>query len=121
MATIPWSRIRERFSATPGIREDGLRRVTLRLAAQTVGLLLVMVIALELVVFLITQQTLVGSLQDTLRQRAAQTDPTVCTTLDLGCPGFGGPGSRRGPGNPGNGPGQGNSPDFAQSPTPNAD
>jgi signal transduction histidine kinase len=121
MATIPWSRIRERLSATPGVREDGLRRVTLRLAAQTVGLLLVMVIVLELVVYLITQQTLVGSLQDTLKQRAAQTDPTVCTVLKLGCPGFGGPGSGRGPGNPGTRPGQGNPPDFTGSPVPNAD
>jgi signal transduction histidine kinase len=75
------------------------------LAAQTVGLLLVMLIVLEIVVYLITQQSLVGALEDTLKTRANQPDPTVCAALNLHCPGVGfgpggGPGQAQGNGSP---------------------
>ena len=72
----------------------------LRLALQTVGLLLVMLIVLEGVVFVITQHTLLGSLESTLKNRAHQVDPNVCHALELGCA-QGSPG----PTHPGTGPG----------------
>lgn len=85
------------FETSAG-KEDGLYRVTLRLAAQTVGLLLVMLLVLEVVVYLITSQALIGSLTDTLKTRAAQPDLTVCAKLRLPCGASGGnPGSRGGP------------------------
>src|SRR6516225_5515684 len=100
-----WPQLRSRFSRASAARRDGLRRVTLRLAAQTVGLLLVMLIVLEIVVYLITQQSLVGALEDTLKTRANQPDPTVCAALNLHCPGVGfgpggGPGQAQGNGSP---------------------
>jgi signal transduction histidine kinase len=85
--------------ATRPARRDGLWTVTWRLAAQTVVLLLVMLIALEVVVYVITRQSLVGSLETTLKARANQPDPTVCTQLALPC----GLGQPRGPGS---GPGR---------------
>lgn len=87
MAPTIWSRVTQGIIGTSASRGDGLRRVTLRLAAQTVGLLLVMLLVLEVVVYLITQQALLGSLQDTLKNRSVQLDPTVCHALQLPCAG----------------------------------
>lgn len=87
MAPTIWSRVTQGIIGRSASRGDGLRRVTLRLAAQTVGLLLVMLLVLEVVVYLITQQALLGSLQDTLKSRAVQLDPTVCQKLHLPCAG----------------------------------
>ena len=85
MATIVWPRIAKGIGRKPRANEVGLRRVAFRLAAQTVILLLVMLIALEVVVYVITQQTLLSSLQDTLKTRASQQDPTACAVLRLNC------------------------------------
>jgi hypothetical protein len=85
MATIVWPRIAKGIGRKPRANEVGLRRVAFRLAAQTVILLLVMLIALEVVVYVITQQTLLSSLQDTLKTRASQQDPTACNVLRLNC------------------------------------
>jgi signal transduction histidine kinase len=84
MATSLWRRVlgtdtQRRF------QEKGLRRVAFRLATQTVGLLLVMLIVLEIVVYVITRQTLVGSLETTLKARANQSDPHACELLRLPC------------------------------------
>jgi len=87
VAPTIWSRVTQGIIGTSASRGDGLRRVTLRLAAQTVGLLLVMLLVLEVVVYLITRQALLGSLQDTLKARAVQRDPTVCHALQLPCAG----------------------------------
>jgi len=59
--------------------------VAARLAAQTVALLLVMLITLEVVVYIITRQTLLGSLETTLKARASQADPNVCHAFQLIC------------------------------------
>jgi signal transduction histidine kinase len=109
MATIhslatPWSRIRARLARAPSVGRDGLAGVALRLAGQTVGLLLVMLLVLEIVVYLITQQALLGSLESTLRTHAEQADPSVCRILQLPC-GFGGLGPGGGPHPPGGQPG----------------
>ncbi len=108
MAPSIWSRVTQGIIGTSASRGDGLRRVTLRLAAQTVGLLLVMLLVLEVVVYLITQQALLGSLQDTLKGRAVQRDPTVCQQLQLACGGQLPQGTSRGSsGGPREGAGQG--------------
>lgn len=99
MAAILWGRIRNRIRPAAPNHEQGLRRVAFRLAAQTVVLLLVMLLVLEVVVYLITQQTLLGSLQNTVQTRAAQPDPELCTAFHLHCETGGRPpgGGRQGP------------------------
>jgi signal transduction histidine kinase len=86
--------------------EHSLRRVALRLALQTIVLLLVMVIALEGIVYVTTQRTLLQSLESTLTAHAAQGDPSLCSAFHLHCAGgppprvFSGPrrgGAYRGP------------------------
>jgi len=111
VAATVWSQLSRGIMGRSSSRGDGLRRVTLRLAGQTVGLLLVMLLVLEVVVYLITQQALLGSLQDTLKSRAVQFDPTVCQRLRLPCAGFTPSQSPRGPSTPRSGPpGQGGFP-----------
>src|SRR5947209_5723224 len=96
MATITWERIRHGIGVTAPARDNGLRRVGLRLAAQTVGLLLVMLLALEVVVYLKTQQEGAAALVRTLKNRANQPDPTICVAYHpQDClPGFGALGRR---------------------------
>src|SRR5579872_351245 len=74
-------------ASASGSEEARLRRVALRLAAQTVGLLLVMLVVLEVVLYLVTRHTLLDSLQNTLKTRATQPDPSVCISLHLPCAG----------------------------------
>lgn len=85
MASVIARRLRDRVSPRSHAAGDSLRGVAFRLAAQTVALLLVMVVVLEIAVYVITQQTLLGSLENTLRIRASQPDPGVCHTLALQC------------------------------------
>lgn len=84
----PWSGARARARATPAT-DGSVRRVGIRLATQTVALLLVMIIVLELVVYVITRQALLGSLQDTLAQRAHPPDAFTCAVFHLSCAGDG--------------------------------
>jgi signal transduction histidine kinase len=65
-----WQKIQAGIKAAAPARDDGLRQVGVRLAAQTVVLLLAMLIALEVVVYVITQGALLRSLETTLRVRA---------------------------------------------------
>lgn len=65
---LRWSRAAS--SEAPKPHDAGLRRVGTRLAVQTAGLVLVMLVVLEVVVYLITQQALLGSLETTLKQRS---------------------------------------------------
>lgn len=98
MATLVWPRIRERILPAARADEGGLRRVAARLALQTVVLLLVMLIALEVVVYAITQHTLRDSLVSTLKARAI---PPPHLVEDVYGPGDGyGPGGPGGPGHP---------------------
>lgn len=69
MAT-PWHALARGFRGTYLGGDEGLRRVALRLAAQTVALLLVMLIVLEIVTYRNTQSALLNSLTTTLRQHA---------------------------------------------------
>lgn len=85
MVALAARQIRERVRRKTMADQDRMRGLAFRLAAQTVALLLVMVFALELVVYVITQQALVGSLEGTLKVRASQPDPGVCHILDLRC------------------------------------
>jgi len=118
---LPWRGTAIGWASSARSGEEGLRRVAFRLAAQTVALLLVMLIALEAIVYLTTQHALVGTLETTLKNRAAQADPNACRPLHLACPGNGPPprgqsagagqrptpgSSRTGGGNPGGGGGQ---------------
>lgn len=93
----------------PSQNDQSLRRVAARLALQTVLLLLVMLVALEIIVYLVTQQTLLNSLRSTLQNRSQQADPTVCRYFHLNC-GGGGPGGTSGQGQS-NGSGGHGSPD----------
>jgi len=70
IVTGVWQKLRAGIRAAAPARDDGLRRVGLRLATQTVVLLLAMLIALEVVVYVITQGALLHSLETTLRGRA---------------------------------------------------
>ncbi len=111
MESTVWSQLKQGMIRTSSSGGDGLRQVTLRLAAQTVGLLLVMLLVLEVVVYLITQQALLGSLENTLKARTIQPDPTVCRELQLPCAGQTSSGTLRGPSNPRReAPGQGGFP-----------
>ncbi len=101
--------------------DDSLRRVAGRLAMQTVLLLLVMLLVLEAVVYIITQQTLISSLETSLQTRAGQADPDLCQALPAVCGGpTGGNGGNGGhgqgqppePGGNGPPPGPGGSPGF---------
>ncbi len=65
-----------------------MQRVGWRLALQTILLLLVMIVALEAVVYVIAGNSLRGSLQATLQGRAQQFDPDICASYHLRC-GFG--------------------------------
>lgn len=85
MATLALHRLKAGFGTASARSDESLRRVAIRLAAQTVGLLLVMLLVLELVVYLTTQRLLLGSLEDTLKQRASLQDYQVCAALNLGC------------------------------------
>jgi hypothetical protein len=106
MATRAWagfsSRIANATRSATSSQHAGLHRVAARLAAQTVGLLMVMLIVLEVVLYLIIQQRLIASLEDTIKTRANIPASLVCSVSHLQCPGTGGPGG--GPGqNPGGG------------------
>jgi signal transduction histidine kinase len=96
-----------RLSSASMGRNESVRRVAARLTVQTVGLVLVMLIVLEIVVYVITQQALTGSLETTLETRAQQADPTVCGAFHLNCGGGAGP---RNPAGAGSGPHTGGSP-----------
>jgi signal transduction histidine kinase len=130
-------RLRAGITGAAARRDESVRRVGLRLALQTVALILVMIIALEVVVYLFTQQALKSTLKDTLHERAGQLDFTACHRLDLICQG-GGPGGPRpggpngsggpqgrsgnpqgGPGGGGPGNGPGGPPIYAATPHPN--
>jgi signal transduction histidine kinase len=63
-------RIRAGLKGAALPHDHGLRQVGFRMAVQTVVLLLVMLIALEAVVFVITQRSLLHSLETTLRHQA---------------------------------------------------
>ncbi|GAC1634729.1 MAG: hypothetical protein NVS4B2_21670 [Chloroflexota bacterium] len=65
-----WRQVYASSRSLTGSRDVGLRRVATRLALQTVGLVLVMLIVLEVVVYVITRQALIGSLETTLQQRS---------------------------------------------------
>lgn len=93
-----------RLSSASLGRDENVRRVAARLTVQTVGLVLVMLIVLEIVVYVITQQALIGSLETTLETRAQQADPTVCGAFHLNC---GGGANPRNPAGTGSGPGPG--------------
>jgi len=101
MATLTWQRVRAGIAGASRGDDDNLRHVAIRLAAQTVGLLLVMLLVLEILVYVVAGQSLLGVLRDTLRNRADQRDPNACAALNLHCPGqdsfgrFGGPGGSR--------------------------
>lgn len=109
---LDWPGLRAGAIHSRRSRDANVRRVASRLAAQTVVLLLVMLVILEGVVYIITQQGLLGSLEATLRSRAGQADPTACSIFHLTCsgqdfnprpgqqPGFGGRGAPPGPGGP---------------------
>lgn len=81
-----WARVRTAVHSGTAPHDAGLRRVGTRLALQTVGLVLVMLIVLESVVYLITQQTLLGSLETTLQQRSHPPSGFVRGVLHLGGP-----------------------------------
>jgi signal transduction histidine kinase len=67
-------------------------------------MLMVMLIVLEVILYLIIQQRLIGSLEDTLKGRATLPASLVCQISHLPCPGNGGPGFNGTPGqNPGGG------------------
>lgn len=85
MAATIGQRLRDMAAGALWIRQDRMWRLTWRLAAQSVALILVMLVALEVVVYVITQQTLLGSLEDTLKSRAIQFDPNACARLQLPC------------------------------------
>lgn len=104
MATITWSGIRNRVHGASRAHDENLRRVAVRLAGQTVVLLLVMLIILEVVVYVITQQTLRGSLETTLRDRANHPPGGICHIFTRACsqPGSSATGQRNLPPGPGN-------------------
>lgn len=85
MATSAWQRIKAGVVGGSPAQDEDLRRVGLRLAAQTVALVLVMLLALEVIVYLITNQALRGSLETALSGRARLTTPNVCYSLHLSC------------------------------------
>lgn len=62
-----------------------MHRVGWRLALQTIVLLLVMIAALEAVVYVIAGRALRGSLETTLQGRAAQFEPDICPAFHLRC------------------------------------
>ncbi|HEX8918664.1 MAG TPA: hypothetical protein VF898_09180, partial [Chloroflexota bacterium] len=95
---LTWSRMKVRIARRSPQRDGDVHRVAARLAAQTVGLVLVMLIVLEGVVYVITRQDLLGSLETALRIRAGQADPTACSIFHLSCSRAGNPGPNRGPG-----------------------
>ncbi|HEX8918442.1 MAG TPA: ATP-binding protein, partial [Chloroflexota bacterium] len=99
-----WAQLRKHVYSRGATRDDGLRTVALRLAAQTVLLMLVMLIVLEVILYFTTQQALVDSLKQRLQDRAKVSTATVCTIFHVRCPTLGPPGGPRGPGGPG-GPG----------------
>lgn len=68
MATITWARIRERIYPAAPVHEDSLRRVAVRMTAQTVALLLVMLLALEVIVYVRFDHDLRNSLETSLHQ-----------------------------------------------------
>lgn len=100
MVAALWQRIWRADGVTA--EDEGMRRVAFRLAAQTVVLILIMLIVLEAVVYLTTRDTLLSSLEMTLKARAAQPDGTACAILHLPCAGGGPPFGPRQPqrGNP---------------------
>ncbi|MBV9279968.1 MAG: hypothetical protein JOZ41_07795 [Chloroflexi bacterium] len=100
MATLTWPRIGARLIGTRAAGDESVRRVGVRLAAQTIGLLLVMVIVLEVLVYVFARQAGIQGLEQELRDRAGQADPTACAVLRLVCGQFGPPGPGRGPGQP---------------------
>lgn len=113
MVTATWRSLTARIAGAPSRQTDGLKRVGTRLAVQTVALLLVMLIALEVVVYLITQQTLIGSLETTLKSRANTPDAFISNLYHVpgGQSARGGGQGRQGP-QPG-GPSGSDRPPFA--------
>src|ERR1051326_5676290 len=85
MATVAWDRIRAGIGVASARQDEGLRRVGTRLALQTVGLLFVMLIVLEVVVYVRTKQAFLGTLRHALTQRTSQLDGTACTMLQIPC------------------------------------
>jgi signal transduction histidine kinase len=80
-----WNQVRQAQSAGAAAHDAGLRRVGTRLAVQTVALLLVMLLVLEIVVYLITQHALLDTIDTTLQNRA-QADSGLLRSV------YGGPG-----------------------------
>ena len=93
-----WARFRTAARSDSVSHDAGLRRVGTRLALQTVGLVLVMLVVLEGVVYLITQQTLLGSLETNLQQRSNPPTDFVRGILRLGGPASGQPPQQNSPG-----------------------
>lgn len=90
---------------------DSIRRATVQLAALTVAMVLVMLVALEGVVYVITQQTLRNTLETTLQQRTRVPDVYVSRYFHTQ------PRSGRSPGpNPGRPPGSGSGEPPGQGP-----
>jgi two-component system, OmpR family, sensor histidine kinase CiaH len=103
-----WQALTRGFKGTYLGGDEGLRRVALRLAAQTVGLLLVMLLVLEIVVYLVTQHALLNSLQTTLSQSAHATPDDLFHPSNR----------NRGPGGPDHGAGPGPQSGSGTSPPP---
>lgn len=93
-----WARFRTAARGDSVSHDAGLRRVGTRLALQTVGLVLVMLVVLEGVVYLITQQALLGSLETSLQQRSNPPTGFVRGILRLGGPASGQPPQQNSPG-----------------------
>lgn len=82
---LPWTNLRARVRAVSQPGDTHLTRVALRLAGQTVTLLLVMLIVLEVAVFIITQQAFLGSLKATLNDRTRPPLDLTCSLYHLPC------------------------------------
>lgn len=119
---LTWASVRRRLWERQRRGDPDLRRVAAALAAQTVALLMIMLIVLEIVVYLTVQQRLISSLEGTLKTRATLPQGSVCRISRLPCGpngdkpvgGFpGGPGGTEPGGGPG--PGPGGNPDLTPS------
>lgn len=106
-ARLPFLRSRRELSGT-----EGLRRLAIQLATQTVVLVLIMLVALGVAVYAYTGHALLSNLEASVKARAAQTDPELCTAFRVDCGGgFVRPGPRppQARNFPGTGPPDGNS------------
>lgn len=86
MSALAWPRIRTPLLRRSSAHDEGVRRVGARLATQTVALLLVMLLTLEVVVYVITEQTLLGALETTLKDRTNVSATFVCAVFHSSCP-----------------------------------